>query len=421
MRIINIQLLIMDLKQIILGALIFFGIMVGKAQTVNVGNLFVAKNTTFSVIGNFENKESSTYKNNGESHFRGDFKNNGTVTFDNDLGYTRFEGSVNQDIKGTGTKTEFNNILFNNTGQQTVFKVSIPISISGKAEFSKGIVNSEDVAGSITFTETGYQSGASNDSFVDGKVIKKGNGEFLFPIGDKNTYHFASISSPGIATAGFDAKYFFENTNTLYPTNQKDGNIIAIDENEYWQINKISNTEENVLITLNWSETSIPEKLFSETDGTFHVVRWDATNKIWVDEGGIVDNVNKTVTTITKVLEYGIFTIAFATSDSTDDGGVIVYNGVTPNGDDVNDNLFIENIDKFPKNKIMIFSRWGTKVFETTNYGSSGNVFDGRKKGSDTPLPTGTYYYVLEYEYNRTGSKSRMIKKVGYLFLGNSE
>lgn len=67
------------------------------------------------------------------------------------------------------------------------------------------------------------------------------------------------------------------------------------------------------------------------------------------------------------------------------------------------------------------FNRWGVKVYETENYDSRGNVFKGTSEGRITvkkseKLPSGTYYYILNYEHIDV-SGSRMIKKSGYLHL----
>jgi gliding motility-associated-like protein len=67
---------------------------------------------------------------------------------------------------------------------------------------------------------------------------------------------------------------------------------------------------------------------------------------------------------------------------------------ITPNGDGVNDVLIIEGIDRFPANELMIYNRWGSEVYATENYT---NDWDAMWRG--TPLPNGTYFYVLN---NRT-------------------
>ena len=65
---------------------------------------------------------------------------------------------------------------------------------------------------------------------------------------------------------------------------------------------------------------------------------------------------------------------------------VEIPNVFTPNGDNNNDVFFIKNIDQHPNSKLIIFNRWGSKVYESNNYQ---NNWDG-KNNSD-----GTYYYIL--------------------------
>jgi gliding motility-associated-like protein len=76
-----------------------------------------------------------------------------------------------------------------------------------------------------------------------------------------------------------------------------------------------------------------------------------------------------------------------------------VPQGFSPNGDGLNDFLVIPGIENYPNNKLMIFNRWGNKVFEKEGYL---NEWDGTAKsgqfvfgGSDETLPTGTYFYIL--------------------------
>jgi len=76
-----------------------------------------------------------------------------------------------------------------------------------------------------------------------------------------------------------------------------------------------------------------------------------------------------------------------------------IYNAMSPNGDGKNEMFYIENIDKLPdtkENKVTIFNRWGSVVFETTNYDNAGNVFKGIGN-SGSELPPGTYYYSIEF------------------------
>jgi len=90
---------------------------------------------------------------------------------------------------------------------------------------------------------------------------------------------------------------------------------------------------------------------------------------------------------------------------------VAVPEGFSPNGDGVNDYFVILNIDKYPNNHILIFNRWGNKVYEGKPYMNEwdGRNYFGVKVGGDL-LPSGTYFYILNL-----GDGSPV--KKGYVFL----
>ncbi len=93
-------------------------------------------------------------------------------------------------------------------------------------------------------------------------------------------------------------------------------------------------------------------------------------------------------------------------------GDITVFNALSPNGDGKNDVFYIQYIDALPdtrNNKVTIFNRWGSPVFEVSNYDNVNNVFRGiGNNGSD--LPPGTYYYTLEFS-------SGMPKRTGFISL----
>ncbi len=64
-----------------------------------------------------------------------------------------------------------------------------------------------------------------------------------------------------------------------------------------------------------------------------------------------------------------------------------IPNVFTPNGDGVNDQFEIRNLNIYKENKISIINRWGNAVFEMKDYN---NLWDGNG------LDEGTYFYVLE-------------------------
>ncbi len=82
-----------------------------------------------------------------------------------------------------------------------------------------------------------------------------------------------------------------------------------------------------------------------------------------------------------------------------DSNELIIYTGFSPNEDGFNDVFFIKGIENFPGNRLQVFNRWGSRVFQSDGYR---NTWTGTYRGAD--LPDGTYFYLLELEDGRTFS-----------------
>lgn len=75
---------------------------------------------------------------------------------------------------------------------------------------------------------------------------------------------------------------------------------------------------------------------------------------------------------------------------------VDIPSGFTPNGDGWNDTWIIGLIELFPQCEVEIYNRWGEMLFRSVGY----NIpWDGRYDGS--PVPVGTYYYVIQLNDER--------------------
>ncbi|MFT6717684.1 MAG: gliding motility-associated-like protein, partial [Sphingobacteriales bacterium] len=70
--------------------------------------------------------------------------------------------------------------------------------------------------------------------------------------------------------------------------------------------------------------------------------------------------------------------------------------GISPNGDGVNDFWIVPNIADFPGCKVQVFNRWGSLVYEMTDYDSSWGGTTSKGIVGDDILPSGTYYYLID-------------------------
>ena len=73
--------------------------------------------------------------------------------------------------------------------------------------------------------------------------------------------------------------------------------------------------------------------------------------------------------------------------------GVIPYDAITPNGDQMNDVWEILDIENYPTAVVKVFNRWGEIVFESKG-GDAYIAWDGMFESEE--LPVGTYYYVID-------------------------
>ncbi len=78
---------------------------------------------------------------------------------------------------------------------------------------------------------------------------------------------------------------------------------------------------------------------------------------------------------------------------------LLIFTGVSPNDDGINDVFYIQGVDGFPENELIIFNRWGNEVYRKQGYL---NDWSGTYK--DKLLPDGTYFYIFKDGHGNTYS-----------------
>ncbi|MDA0784007.1 MAG: gliding motility-associated C-terminal domain-containing protein [Bacteroidetes bacterium] len=82
--------------------------------------------------------------------------------------------------------------------------------------------------------------------------------------------------------------------------------------------------------------------------------------------------------------------------------------GISPNGDGINDILYIKGLANYKNSSVTIFNRWGQVMYESGNGYNNANGFDGHYKGngrilmsSGEPLPENIYFIIFKSNDNR--------------------
>ncbi|MGQ0828800.1 MAG: gliding motility-associated C-terminal domain-containing protein [Bacteroidota bacterium] len=113
-------------------------------------------------------------------------------------------------------------------------------------------------------------------------------------------------------------------------------------------------------------------------------------------------------------LEHGVYTVTVTDASSKDTVVKVIIRELecgmdpsaffTPNGDGYNDEWSISNAYLFPDALILVYNRWGQKVYEHSG------LYDMAWNGEDlfgVPVPDASYYYII---YKDRKKKSDMKK-----------
>ncbi len=107
------------------------------------------------------------------------------------------------------------------------------------------------------------------------------------------------------------------------------------------------------------------------------------------------------IATPTDDITYTLTAVSQTCGASTSSVFVRVYKKITipntfsPNNDGVNDTWNIDALVTYPDCSVLIYNRWGQSVYQGTGYAKP---WDGTLNGS--PLPQGTYYFVIDLKNN---------------------
>jgi gliding motility-associated-like protein len=90
---------------------------------------------------------------------------------------------------------------------------------------------------------------------------------------------------------------------------------------------------------------------------------------------------------------------------------LVIPDGLSPNGDGVNDELIFGGLSNYPQSQLYIYSRAGQLIYQSLDYQNNwdGKSMQGKMNNQET-VPTGVYYYVL-----KLGGTNRVVKRFIYV------
>jgi len=211
----------------------------------------------------------------------GNFINNGIFTQRNKS--VSFIGTTAQSISGT-TSTQFNNLLINNSS--TGITLNSPISVTGGLTLTNGKITSSTL-NTITLNTGATSTSGSTASFVDGPMVKIGNTDFIFPLGNGSQWRrIKAFNLSGLET--YTAQYFNSAYSNVSNFNPELNPLSSVSNQEYWTLTQAGNA--NASIELFW-ENATTSAISNCAD--LRIASWDNANTYW-EKSDNSDNVNTT-------------------------------------------------------------------------------------------------------------------------------
>ncbi|WP_036156100.1 gliding motility-associated C-terminal domain-containing protein [Maribacter forsetii] len=322
---------------------------------------------------------------------------------DNNLGLAGFYGTEQLTVSGNVTPQFYDmEIALENNMQ-----LNLGMDNTNNTNFIFGSILTPTAQPDVfyNFVDNSFYSGENDFSKIEGYAAITNQQNFGFPVGDVQFLRPLIINSESVNLFAKCA-YYYENPNNppaplgSFNTNATDLDVNLVNTFEFWRLEGSVPTT----ATLSWNERSTVASLTDNVDEVIPV-GFSKASQQWVNLVGSIP--------------VGTVTEGFVTSESfiPDDYEAITLGSskspfeplardvlfidnfyVSVNGDGVNDNFYIEELEEYDSNFLQIYDRYGLKVFEKTDYvddfvgfSNQDNVPFGEAEG----LPTGVYFYTI--------------------------
>jgi hypothetical protein len=196
-----------------------------------------------------------------------------------------------------------NSIALKINNQQGIMLIS-PLVLPYKLQLMAGTVKTGK-ANLLTLLDNSTVSGGSGNSFVDGPLRKIGDDDFEFPVGKQGDYAPLKITgSGGSITDEYVGAYYLGSPQQLYGNSFESPPVVRISAQEYWVLERASGSSSKKITVFvgNYSNATDLGKLV--------IVRWDAANNLWKNEGNSFYSGIATGTLVSNDVKiFGAFTL----------------------------------------------------------------------------------------------------------------
>ncbi|MEZ4969994.1 MAG: gliding motility-associated C-terminal domain-containing protein [Flavobacteriaceae bacterium] len=335
------------------------------------------------------------------------------AAFDQNLGLAGFYGSSTISVSGAFMPVFYDAEIANDQG----VLLHTGMSVASNTNFIAGnfVTPRQQRDIYFNFLQNAFYVGESNLSKVDGYATLNNEQNFIFPVGDSEQLRSLTLNSTGTNSFAKCAYYLESPSNpTSFPESfdptKKPRTMGDISEVEFWHLE--GSVSSNIQIS--WNERSNMAALTGEVEKIIPV-GWSIAGRSWVNLGAasVVGDLSQGFLISENFVPDDYAVITFAAEATAKELLTLDNYLVTPNGDGVNDALYIEELELSNDDTISIFNRQGQKVYEEDNYtnGFTGysnvdNLVINRAAG----LPNGVYFYVI-------AMKDLKLNYQGFLYL----
>jgi len=271
---------------------------------------------------------------------------------------------ITQDLKTT-TPLKIQNLTIAQGGTKTL---TGNWEVTNTLTLTNGLVRIGDNS-KLLYSGTGSPEGNSA-AFIDGFFFQSGGGRRFFPVGTRGTYAPAIIESAPAGEIGIRLLPSASEIPLSLPQN-----VIGSYADHYWEVSGAFNSPVSLSITgaESFLEGSIPTVLQAgATGGTATSLSGTYTDTFIAS----VDNASQPLLFIGKAAEFQL----------------VIHDLITPYNVNVNDKLFIENIEKIEHNTVKLLDRWGLVVAEWKDF-TNDIDYDFTKLGP------GNYVCLVQFAY----------------------